>query len=116
MFAAPHEFDSQPIENVWHDVKGDVARKYFPVHTIGEIRDQLLHTFYTRITPEFCSKLILGTEKYVNEQIQKDDEFKLLGRLGEFKDPPAAHRSDELIDLTCLEDDHDDDLNDEENI
>jgi len=114
VFTAPYEFDSQPIENVWRDVKGEVARRYYPGRTIGETRDQLLHAFYTRITPEFCSKLILGTERYVNDQIQKDDEFKHLGRLGEFKDPPSVHRSDEMIDLTCLEDEHDDDLEDED--
>ena len=59
-------------------------------------------------------KLILGTEKYLNDQIQKDDEYKHLCKIGYFVDPPAVHRSDEIIDLTCLEDDHDDDLDDED--
>ena len=116
VFTAPYEFDSQPIENVWRDVKGEVARRYYPGRTIGETREQLLHAFYTRITPEFCSKLILGTERYVNDQIQRDSEYKHLGRLGEFKDPPTVHRSDEIIDLTCLEDEHDDDLEDEDDV
>ena len=116
VFTAPYEFDSQPIENVWRDVKGDVARKYYPGRTISDTREQLLHAFYTRITPEFCSKLIKSSEDYVNQQIQKDDEYKHLGKLGEFKDPPSVHRNDEIIDLTCIEDDHDDDLDDEYDI
>ena len=49
----------------------------------------------------------------MNDQIQNDDEYKHLGRIGEFVDPPSVHRSDEIIDLTCLEDDHDDDKDDE---
>ena len=113
VFTAPYEFDSQPIENVWRDVKAEVARRYYPGRTITATRDQLIHAFYTRITPEFCTKLILGTEKYLNDQIQNDDEYKHLGRIGEFVDPPSVHRSDEIIDLTCLEDDHDDDMDDE---
>ena len=72
--------------------------------------------FYTRITDEFCSQLIIGTERYVNDQIQKDEEYKHLGRLGEFKDPPRVHRNDELIDLTCIEDVHDDDFDDEDDV
>ena len=40
VFTAPYEFDSQPIENVWRDVKGEVARKYYPGRTIGETREQ----------------------------------------------------------------------------
>ena len=75
-------------------------------------RDQLLNEFYTRITPDFCTKLIRGTERYLNEQIQKDPDFMHLGRIGEFVDPPSVHRSDEIIDLTCIEDEHDDDLDD----
>ena len=112
VFTAPYEFDSQPIENVWRDVKGEVARKYYPGRTIGATRDQLLNAFYTRITPDFCTKLIRGTERYLNEQIQKDPDFMHLGRIGEFVDPPSVHRSDEIIDLTCIEDEHDDDLDD----
>ena len=94
--------------------KAEVARRYYPGRTITATRDQLIHAFYTRITPEFCTKLILGTEKYLNDQIQKDDEYKHLCKIGYFVDPPAVHRSDEIIDLTCLEDDHDDDLDDED--
>ena len=112
VFTAPYEFDSQPIENVWRDVKGEVARRYYPGRTIVRTREQLLHAFYTRITPEFCTKLILGTEKYLNDQIQNDTEYSHLGRIGEFNDPPPVHRSGEIIDLTCIEDDHDDDLDD----
>ena len=116
VFTAPYEFDSQPIENVWRDVKGSVARQYYPGRTIGETRDQLIKAFYTRITPEFCQKLILSSERYVNEQIAKDDEYKHLGRVGCFVDAPSVHPSDEIIDLTFIEDEHDDDLPDIEEI
>ena len=109
VFTAPYEFDSQPIENVWRDVKNEVARQYYPGRTIGVTREQLLKAFYTRITPDFCTKLIKSSEQYLNEQITKDSQ---LGRIGEFIDPPSVHRSEEIIDLTFLEDDHDDDLSD----
>lgn len=112
MFTAPYEFDSQPIENVWRDVKNEVARQYYPGRTIGATREQLLKTFYTRITPTFCTKLIKSSEQYLNEQIAKDEEYSQLGRIGEFIDPPSVHMSEEIIDFTFLEDDHDDDLSD----
>ena len=114
VFTAPYEFDSQPIENVWRDVKGEVARLYYPGRTIGDTRKQLLKAFYTRITPDFCTKLIQSSEEYVNKQIENDDVYKHLGRVGEFRDPPTVHPSDEIIDLTFLEDDHDDNLSDHE--
>ena len=75
-----------------------------------------MNAFYTRITPEFCQKLIRGTEEYVNKQIQNDPEYCHLDRLGEFADPPRVHRSDEVIDLTCLEADHDDDMSDDDDL
>ena len=34
--------------------------------TIGVTRDQLKRAFYTRITPEFCTKLIHSSEEYIN--------------------------------------------------
>ena len=114
VFTAPYEFDSQPIENVWRDVKAAVARQYYPGRTIGETREQLIKAFYTRITPEFCRKLIASSEAYVNSQIAVDDDFKHLGSLGSFTDPPVVHPSDEIIDLTFIEDEHDDDLSDDE--
>ena len=116
MFTAPYEFDSQPIENVWRDVKGTVARQYYPGRTIVETREQLIKAFYTRITPEFCQKLIRSSERYVNQQIAMDDEYKHLGRVGYFVDPPIVHPSDEIIDLTFIEDEHDDDLSDVEDV
>ena len=89
---------------------------YYPGRTIGDTRDQLLNAFYTRITPAFCAALIASSEKYINEQVAKDDEYKHLGKIGEFVDPPVVHRSDEVIDLTFLEDDHNDDDDDDEDI
>lgn len=62
-----YEFDSLAIENVWRDVKGQVVLKYFPRHTIGETRTQLLRAFKTRIDGEFCNKLIISSEKYLNQ-------------------------------------------------
>ena len=35
-----------------------------------------------------------------------------VGQVSEFKDPLSVHHSDEMIDLTCLEDENDDDLED----
>ena len=48
VFTVPYEFDSQPIENVWRDTKGEVVRQYYPGRTIGVTRKQLLKAFYTR--------------------------------------------------------------------
>ena len=95
-------------------MKGEVARQYYPGRTIAATREQLLKAFYTRITPAFCRAQIAASERYINSQIAADDEFKHLGRVGEFSDPPVVHPSDEIIDLTFLEDDHDDDLSDHE--
>ena len=52
-------------------MKAQVGLQYFPRRTIGETRTQLLRAFNTRINGEFefCSKLIISSEKYLNEQI-----------------------------------------------
>ena len=105
VFTVLYEFDSQPIENVWRDVRGvvvrlRVVRQYYPGRTIGETRKQLLKAFYSHITPRFFNDLIKSSEEYINQLIAKDPEFKHLGKLAYFKDPPVVHRSDEIIDLT----------------
>ena len=99
VFTAPYEFDSQPIENVWRDVKGGAARLYYPLHTITEIRKQLINTFNTRISPEFCQKLIINSEKYLNEQISNDPECSKLGKIDYFVNPPDINVSDEVLDF-----------------
>ena len=119
VFTAPYEFDSQPIENVWRDVKGEVARQYYPRRTIGETRDQLLRAFNTRISAEFCAKLILASEEYCNEQISLDPKLSGLGRMGAFRNPPPINPSDEQVDFDGIDlvsdedpDDDDDDYED----
>ena len=114
VFTAPYEFDSQPIENVWRDVKGEVARQYYPRRTITDTRTQLLRAFNARISGEFCTKLIWTSEQYCNEQISLDPKLCRLGRMGRFRNPPPINPSDEQvdfdgIDLVSDEDPDDDD-------
>ena len=71
--------------------------------------------------PETSLKASLGLSNKNNDnmlspQIASNDKYKHLGRVGHFVNPPKVHRSDEIIDLTFLEDDHDDDLSDHEDI
>ena len=54
VFTAPYEFDSQPIENVWRDVKGEVARQYYPRRTIPVTR---YITIVARLSMSFLSPL-----------------------------------------------------------
>ena len=103
VFTAPYEFDPQPIENVWRDVKGEVARLYYPRRTIGDTRKQLLNAFNSRITGEFCSKLIRDSEKYLDEQIAMDPVYSKYGRIGHFINPPTINASDELIDFDGID-------------
>ena len=103
MFTAPYEFDSQPIENVWRDVKGEVARQYYPRRTIGDTRKQLVHAFNTRITSSFCKKLIKDSELYLNEQIKLDEECYRYGTVGHFINPPPMNASDEVVDFDGID-------------
>ena len=114
VFTAPYEFDSQPIENVWRDVKGEVARQYYPRRTITDTRKQLLRAFNTRITGEFCAKLIKDSEVYLNEQIASDPIYSKLGKIGEFVNPPTINASDEMIDFDGIDLTHDDDVDDDD--
>ena len=116
VFTAPYEFDSQPIENVWRDVKGEAARLYHPLRTITETRTQLLHTFNTHITSEFCRKLIISSENYLNEQISRRPECSKLGTIGYFVNPPDINRSDELVDFDGIDivSDEDPDMDDDD--
>ena len=116
VFTAPYEFDSQPIENVWRDVKGEVARLYYPRRTITETRVQLVNAFNTRISAEFCAKLILGSENYLNGQIENDPVCSKLGRIGHFVNPPHINPSDESIDFDGVDlvSDEDPDVDDDE--
>ena len=117
VFTAPYEFDSQPIENVWRDVKGQVALQYFPRRTIGETRTQLLRAFNTRIDGVFCNKLIIDSEKYLNKQISEDPECSKYGRIGHFVNPPSINPSDEVMDFDGIDlvgDDDDDFIDDDD--
>ena len=113
----PYEFDSQPIENVWRDVKGEVARQYYPRRTIAVTRTQLLRAFNTRITGVFCQKLIDSSEKYLNEQIRLDPVCSRLGRIGHFVNTPPINVSDEVIDFDGIDlvSDKDPDTDDDDN-
>ena len=115
LFTTPYDFNAQPIENVWRDVKNDVALKYYPKRTIGETRDQLLHAFDTRITPELAQKLIRQSENEMMKMIERDELFDGLGRIGYFRDQPVLPECTEYIDLSNIED-HDDESSDDDNV
>ena len=116
VFTAPYEFDSQPIENVWRDVKGEVGRLYYPRRTITETRKQLINAFNTRISAEFCQKLILSSENYLNEQISNDPQCSRLGKIGHFVNPPDINASDEVLDFDGIDmvSDEDRDIDDDD--
>ena len=97
-------------------MKGEVGRLYHPRRTIIETRTQLLHAFNTHITPEFCRKLIIGFENYLNEQISRHPECSKLGTIGHFVNPPDINRSDEIVDFdgTDIVSDEDPDMDDDD--
>ena len=115
LFTTPYDFNAQPIENVWRDVKNAVALKYFPKRTITDTREQLLHAFDTRITPEITAKLIRQSENEMMKMIDKDELFKGLGRIGYFTDQPVIPACTEYIDLSNIEE-HDDESSSDDDL
>ena len=117
LFTTPYDFNAQPIENVWRDVKNDVALKYFPKRTIGDTREQLLNAFDTRITPELAGKLIRQSENEMMKMIEKDELFTGLGRIGYFSDQPSIPACTEYIDLSMSNiEEHDDESSSDDDI
>ena len=63
----------------------------------------LLLAFNTRITPEFCRKLVIASERYLNEQISLDAEYSKYGSIGHFVNPPRINTSDEVVDFDGID-------------
>merc|ERR1712216_579213 len=71
LWTPPYYPECQPIEMLWADVKGKVARRYRRDRTMGVLFEQLREGFDYYGTAERCAKKIAHTDKYVHACIAK---------------------------------------------
>ena len=137
IFTPPYCHQYQPIELVWANVKGYVARTYTNDRsTMPLLREAIVKGFggdthdpfdsefvHKGITAELCRKLIARAERFMNNYIIMDEHLD--GSINDLtvtaiedepifylEDDEAAHLDDE--DGDDDEDDEDDDNSDEE--
>ncbi len=62
LFQPPHHSDLQPIELIWANVKGDVAKKYDSATKFKDVEDRLLDA-YTKVTSKNWTDVIQHVRK-----------------------------------------------------